>query len=129
MSTISQSSIKINHVIMPAISTLNILSDMCAICRENVIDKCIKCMDDPNSKCYSVIGTCLHAYHYCCVSQYTKGYSLTQKCPTCNNKWCMQKRNDNIAPTTSTITTIKKKTKIVEAETPEPEIDDEENDN
>jgi hypothetical protein len=91
-----QPTIKINHIIMPAVSIFNILSEMCAICRENVTDKCLKCSNSSdNNTCYGVIGVCSHAYHNCCVSQYTTGHSSTQKCPTCNKKWEMKKRNSN----------------------------------
>lgn len=93
------SQITVNHIVFKAISTLNILSDTCAICRENVCDKCIKCSQDYaehkiDNQCFSVIGVCNHAFHYCCIRKYVVGLSsVSQKCPLCNQKWELKKRS------------------------------------
>jgi hypothetical protein len=84
---------KINYISFKGKSSLNILSDTCAICRENVTDKCIKCNNDNCKECYSVLGVCNHSYHYCCIQSWTNGLSaVSQKCPLCNNKWEIKKR-------------------------------------
>ena len=86
-------SISINHIIMPAKSSINVLSDICAICRENIADKCVKCLtNNLNNLCYSVLGVCNHAYHLCCINGRNKDYSF-QQCPMCNKKWELKKRH------------------------------------
>lgn len=91
--------ITVNHITFRAKSTLNILSDICAICRENVCDKCIKCSQDYadhkiENQCYSVIGVCNHAFHYCCIQKYVASLSsVSRKCPLCNQKWELKKRS------------------------------------
>jgi hypothetical protein len=93
--------ITINHIALRGKSTLNISSDMCAICREHVCDKCIKCANGENPKnsqkmCFSVLGKCNHAYHQCCIQGWTNGLSsVRQKCPMCNNAWAIKERSIN----------------------------------
>jgi hypothetical protein len=91
--------ITINHVSLRAKSSLNTSSDICAICRENVCDGCIKCQQANESlqsnetgKCFSVIGVCNHTYHYCCI-QSCLATQYNKKCPMCNKTWEMKKRN------------------------------------
>ena len=85
--------IQINYISFKGKSSLNILSEICAICRENVTDKCIKCNNDITKKCYSILGICNHSYHYCCIKTWTNGLSsISQKCPLCNNKWEIKRR-------------------------------------
>lgn len=90
--------IKINHITYIGKSTLNLSSDECAICKENLCDKCIKCMnniDCNDNMCVSVVGICNHAFHYCCITKYISGVSLAaQKCPICYQKWELKKRKD-----------------------------------
>lgn len=94
--------IKINHIAFIGKSTLNILQDVCAICRENVCDKCTKCAQESidnkkNTSCYSVIGTCNHAFHHCCIKKFIGGLAtVSQKCPLCNKKWELKKRTVGI---------------------------------
>jgi len=98
----------INHITLLAKSTLNILSDMCAICRENVCDSCIKCNEIKNSECVSVIGICGHAFHNCCIQNYTNGLATaSQKCPLCSQKWELKKRNINQSKKISTQSNLK----------------------
>jgi len=93
--------ITINHIALRGKSTLNISSDICAICREHVCDKCIKCANGENPKnsqkmCFSVLGKCNHAYHQCCIQGWTNGLSsVRQKCPMCNNAWAIKERSIN----------------------------------
>ena len=72
-------SININHVCFKGVSHLNISSDVCAVCRESIFDKCNKCQqnNDIRCKCYSVMGVCNHVYHHCC-----------------NNVWKLKERGD-----------------------------------
>ena len=85
------SKITINHININGTKTLDIISDICAICQENILDKCNECNTN-NNTCYSVVGTCKHAYHYCCINSWTNNQSNNQKCPMCNQKWELKKR-------------------------------------
>jgi anaphase-promoting complex subunit 11 len=88
-------SITINHMKFIASKSLNIISDICAICQENISDKCsICCQNNINIKCYSVIGVCKHAYHLCCINDWTSR-QLDTRCPMCNQKWELKKRSIN----------------------------------
>jgi len=91
-------SFTINHITMKATSTLNLKYDICSICRENISDKCNTCSQKSNNnsdcECYSVLGTCDHAFHHCCIKNWIKDkYSAAQKCPLCSNKWDLKKRS------------------------------------
>jgi hypothetical protein len=95
--------ITINHISLRGYSSLNTISDTCAICRENVKDGCIKCqqineIDEQceSKKCFSVLGICNHTYHHCCIQNCinTQSYN-TKKCPMCNKPWEMKKRSIN----------------------------------
>jgi len=98
MASIKINHIKINHINLIASKSLDILSDICAICQENIIDKCNKCSNDNNNnniiKCYSVIGVCKHAYHLCCIKDWTNKQSSSNiRCPMCAQKWELRKRS------------------------------------
>lgn len=91
--------IRIKHISLNGTSSLNILSDICAICREHVCNKCAKCANNNNTNttddisCISVLGECNHAYHNCCIQRWTNGLaSIRQKCPMCNSNWVLKKR-------------------------------------
>lgn len=84
---------EINKIVFTANSKLDIISDICAICQEKIIDKCNKCLVDQSIiNCYSIIGKCNHAYHYCCISNWLLRNPLNQKCPMCNQKWEIKKK-------------------------------------
>ena len=86
--------ITINHIHIPASKTLDILSNICAICQEDILHKCNKCIYNNNIQCHSVIGICKHAYHLCCISEWTaKQSTLNLKCPMCSQKWELKKRS------------------------------------
>ena len=90
-------SININHVCFKGVSQLNISSDVCAVCRESVFDKCNKCQQnsDIRCKCYSVMGICNHVYHQCCIKDWSNdSYYNSKKCPMCNNVWKLKERGD-----------------------------------
>jgi hypothetical protein len=107
--------LKINHISFQGKSTLNILSDICAICRENVCDKCTKCASDSSGncsskQCFSVLGVCNHGYHQCCIQGWTNGLSsVSQKCPMCNQRWELKKRTIH---TTNLVKNIQYKKKL-----------------
>jgi len=106
--------LKINHISFLGNSKLNILSDICAICRENVCDKCTKCANEksPSNQCFSVMGVCNHGYHQCCIQGWTNGLSsVSQKCPMCNQKWELKKRTV-YTPNTDKFKLLKLKKKI-----------------
>jgi hypothetical protein len=86
--------ININHITINAYSSLDVLNDNCAICREHLYNKCIKCQDFDNIKCYSVIGICNHGYHYCCIDSWLKSNSYSIKCPICNEDWKLKERKN-----------------------------------
>jgi hypothetical protein len=96
---ISINHISINHISLRAKSTLNILSEICAICREHVCDKCTKCANgEPTNNnhktCFSVLGECNHAYHQCCIQGWAGTIpSISQKCPMCSKNWAIKKRS------------------------------------
>ncbi len=97
--------ITINHISIRGKSSLNISSDTCAICRENVCEGCIKCQQvNENSQnknltnCFSVVGVCGHTYHYDCIENcVSKQHYGGKKCPLCNKTWEMKKRTSQIA--------------------------------
>lgn len=79
---------KINNIKFVGERQLNLYSDICGICREHILTKCVKCQDDQNSSCCSVLGECKHCYHYCCITEWTnKKTAKSSKCPTCNQVW------------------------------------------
>jgi len=89
------SKLKTNHITLKAKCTLDILSDICAICRENVLDKCIKCSNS-NNQCISVLGECNHGYHLCCINNWTSSIAYTShNCPMCNQRWNIKRRSSN----------------------------------
>ena len=90
-------SIKINHINLVGSKSLDILSDICAICQENISNKCNKCSQHNNNinKCYSVIGICKHAYHLCCINDWTKQATSNILCPMCKQKWELKRHSIN----------------------------------
>ena len=102
--------LNINHITFFAESKLNILSDICAICRENVLTNCIKCSQvsinnmTQVDECISVIGICEHVYHKCCITSWTSNLSsIAKKCPLCNKLWELKKRSINISNTNQVV--------------------------
>lgn len=82
---------------------INIKNDTCAICRNNLLDKCITCAEkynnninccDINNKCNkcisnnveckSILGLCGHGYHECCINKWCK---TRESCPLDNEEW------------------------------------------
>jgi hypothetical protein len=68
------------------LSSLNIINDICSICRNNLNDKCIICdTDEKKDNCYSVLGTCGHGYHYHCIKQWLD--KKNNRCPLDYEYW------------------------------------------
>ena len=68
----------------------NFLYDICGICRVNILNNCNKCSDD--IKCYSIVGVCNHAFHYCCITDWINTQNK-KICPMCNQKWDIKKKH------------------------------------
>ena len=62
---------------------INTKNDICAICRNNLLDKCIECQSRME-KCNSVLGCCGHGYHGCCINKWCKTRDI---CPLDNEEW------------------------------------------
>lgn len=86
--------IKINHITINGLCSLDVLNDICAICREHLYDKCIKCQEFNTIKCNSIIGMCNHGYHRCCIDSWLKTNSYGIKCPICNEEWKLKERKN-----------------------------------
>ncbi|MES1907130.1 MAG: proline iminopeptidase-like protein [Cercozoa sp. M6MM] len=67
-------------------------TDICAICRNHIQDRCIDCQANPDShlasECTMAIGTCSHAYHFHCISRWLTSRNA---CPICNQDWHFQR--------------------------------------
>ena len=87
----SANKIIINNINILAVKDLTL--DICAICQQNIIDKCNKCESECD-ECYSIIGVCMHAFHKCCIEHWIHTHPVYNvKCPMCNQKWELKKRS------------------------------------
>lgn len=68
---------------------INIINDTCGICRNKLIDKCIECQTNIK-KCQSVLGTCGHGFHKCCINKWTK---IRNICPLDDKNWQVKEFN------------------------------------
>lgn len=60
-------------------------SDVCAICRTNVMDACPVCQtENKTNECVIVWGTCNHSFHNCCIVKWVK---RNNRCPLCQQEW------------------------------------------
>lgn len=60
-------------------------SDVCAICRANVMDACPTCQSENKAtECIIVWGACKHSFHNCCV---VKWVQRNNRCPLCQKPW------------------------------------------
>lgn len=69
--------------------------EICAICRVQVMDACLRCQaeskKDIQSKdgaCVVVWGECNHSFHHCCMSLWVK---QNNRCPLCQQEWSIQR--------------------------------------
>lgn len=74
--------VKINKVHIRGLWDWTIQNSNCAICRNQMHEQ------SPNqnycTEIYAVIGKCRHAFHYDCISNWTRTRNV---CPLCNQKW------------------------------------------
>jgi hypothetical protein len=74
-------------------SYLDIHNETCPICRCNVIDKCLECLNlNEEAECKSVLGECNHAYHIHCIQTWLKTKKV---CPLDNKTWVFMKHCNN----------------------------------
>lgn len=74
-----------------AMWTFNNDVELCAVCRNLIVDPCIECQSncssvtgESDSDCKVAWGVCNHAYHFHCVSKWLKKHST---CPLDNTQW------------------------------------------
>lgn len=74
--------VKINKVHIRGLWDWTIQNSNCAICRNQMHEQ------SPNqnycNEIYAVVGKCGHAFHYDCISNWTRTRNV---CPLCNQKW------------------------------------------
>jgi len=60
-------------------------SDVCAICRANLMDACSSChFEDRVDECAIVWGPCKHSFHNCCILKWVQ---QSNTCPMCQHRW------------------------------------------
>lgn len=63
--------------------------EVCAICRVQVMDACLRCQsDNKQEECVVVWGDCNHSFHNCCMSLWVK---QNNRCPLCQQEWVVQR--------------------------------------
>ncbi|XP_055915827.1 RING-box protein 2 [Eupeodes corollae] len=68
--------------------------DICAICRVQVMDACLRCQAENKREvlgrqdCVVVWGECNHSFHHCCMSLWVK---QNNRCPLCQQEWSIQR--------------------------------------
>ena len=69
----------------------NLQNEVCAICRNPIIDYCIECLSDETKNqengCPISQGVCQHAFHHHCIE---KWLNTRYSCPLCNVEWNYQ---------------------------------------
>uniref|UniRef100_A0A0N5AHT8 RING-type domain-containing protein n=1 Tax=Syphacia muris TaxID=451379 RepID=A0A0N5AHT8_9BILA len=55
--------------------------DICAICRVQLMDACLRCQtENKRNECLVVWGECNHSFHNCCMALWVK---QNNRCPLC----------------------------------------------
>ncbi|MCP9257787.1 Acyl-coenzyme A oxidase [Dirofilaria immitis] len=63
--------------------------DICAICRVQIMDACLRCQsENKQDECVVVWGECNHSFHNCCMSLWVK---QNNRCPLCQQDWQVQR--------------------------------------
>jgi len=78
----------------------DVVVDVCAICRNHIMEPCIECQacqghtcqapgqEPGDQECTVAWGVCNHAFHFHCISRWLKDH---QKCPLDGNVWEYQR--------------------------------------
>jgi RING-box protein 1 len=72
--------------------------DLCAICRNTIVDRCIECEANQvdatlQKECDVAWGLCNHAFHFHCISRFVY---IRQVCPLCNLDWEFQRYGSTV---------------------------------
>eukprot|EP01126_Amoeba_proteus_P051743 TRINITY_DN61_c0_g1_i1.p1 TRINITY_DN61_c0_g1~~TRINITY_DN61_c0_g1_i1.p1 ORF type:complete len:123 (-),score=19.18 TRINITY_DN61_c0_g1_i1:52-420(-) len=66
-------------------------TEVCAICRNNLMEDCIECLGNPDSvlaaNCKVAFGECGHAYHFHCIHKWLEKANGTNQCPMDGQEW------------------------------------------
>lgn len=79
--------IKIKKWMPVAMWSLNMKIEVCAICRNHIMDICVECQDgssEMEEECSIAWGKCNHAFHYHCISRWLKNKLV---CPLDSKTW------------------------------------------
>ncbi|VDK79813.1 unnamed protein product [Litomosoides sigmodontis] len=61
--------------------TWDVECDICAICRVQLMDACLRCQsENKQDDCVVVWGECNHSFHNCCMALWVK---QNNRCPLC----------------------------------------------
>ena len=82
--------VTINNVHIRGLWNWNVHNTTCAICRNHIFEPSINSAD--NCETCAVVGTCNHAFHHECITNWLKTRNV---CPLCNVKWSFMKTNIN----------------------------------
>lgn len=79
-----------------ALWSLDIKVEVCAICRNHIMDSCVECQNLEKSfdeECSVAWGKCDHAFHSHCISRWLKNKPL---CPLDTQPWAYKNMKDNM---------------------------------
>ena len=85
----------IDSISLISASSLNIHNDCCPICRNQLNEKCLECVNETpsnKSECNTSVGVCNHGYHTHCITTWLRN---KKTCPLDNQRWEAQKHNIN----------------------------------